>query len=280
MADQPTLLALGGNPFAEAPSDKRVQYRYVEKIGAYERSQDAGKTWVTPQNLIENLRPRQFAAKKKAPPDSRIAFALAAIHPSLPFVIFSTIRISTTSNGVDTPPSPVDLGLYRSDGGEHWTKLTESVAFRSPIGIDPSNPAVMFGYGKLGLVGVLKTVDGGKVWALTKEQQLMEQRPSLKGEQHGSQILGFADGNLVYEFAIDPTDSNIVYVVSTKGIYRSVNGGDTWCLLNIGIDFIDSTYSLAFDPANSSVIIIGTRFGVLYSQNRGTDFTRIYPMHR
>ncbi len=275
--DIPTPLALSGSNFAQAPSDPRVQYKYIERKKTYDRSQNGGATWIAPRNLIGTIRPHQFAQTTSGSNTYETEFALAAIDPSKPLVIFATIRLTATGTSAGDGRLPINAGLYRSsDGGEHWEKVTGDIEFGSPIGIDPSNPAVMYGYGMAGFLGVLKTTDGGATWKLTPEQHLMEQRPLLMAEQNSSKTLGVPTGLTVKQFAIDPS-TNLVYIVSTKGIYRSDNHGDTWCLLNTGNDFLDSTYSLAFDPDNSSRIFLGTRFGVLYSADRGDTFTSIYP---
>jgi len=75
----------------------------------------------------------------------------------------------------------------------------------------------------------------------------------------------------------NPQQGSIVYMVSNKGVYRSTDGGDAWCLLKIGLDMIDSTHSLAFYPGNSSRLVVGTRFGVVLLEDKGSRCRKIYP---
>ena len=67
-------------------------------------------------------------------------------------------------------------------------------------------------------------------------------------------------------------------IFRSKRSYRSSDGGNTWCLINTGIDFLDSI--LAFDAADPARIFLGTRFGVLFSEDRGNSFKPIYPAGR
>jgi len=240
-------------------------------------SSDAGRNWTVPGNTIGTLALDEFIRTSSGSSDYRIRFSIAAIHPSKPLTLFSTIRLDNKAKDRGDQLNSLDMGLYRSeDGAEHWTKVTDVVGYGTPLGIDPANSSIMFGYGKLGLIGVLKTTDAGGTWSLTKQQSLMEQRPLLAEERHGSSVLGVPVGIAVRQFAIDASSPETVYVVSTKGIYRSLDGGEKWCLLRTERDFIDSVYSLAFDPTDAQKIFVGTRFGVLYSEDRGEHFKRIY----
>jgi photosystem II stability/assembly factor-like uncharacterized protein len=167
------------------------------------------------------------------------------------------------------------MGLFVSrDGGERWTKLADTVRFQSPIGIAPLNPLVIYAEAQSGIV---KSADGGKTWSPIGEHEFIEQRPLYVAEQRGVKMMGAPVTVTVRQFAIDPMNDKYVYIVSNKGIYRSTDGGNTWCLLNTGMDFIESYYSLAFDPANTASIFVGTRFGVFSSGNRGDTFKRLYP---
>jgi photosystem II stability/assembly factor-like uncharacterized protein len=273
-----TSLALAGNKLAAAPSDPRVQYKYIEKSGVYVRTSDAGATWTIPENRIGALSLDEFIRTSSGTSGYRVRFSIAAVHPSNSLTLFSTIRLDPKAKNRSDQLNSMYMGLYRSeDGAEHWTKVTDVVDYGTPLGIDPTKPSIIFGYGKVGLVGVLKTTDAGNTWVLTKQQRLIEQRPLLAREQHGSPVLGVPVGIAVHQFAVDPSNPRTAYIVSTKGIYRSLDGGEQWCLLTTQRDFIDSVYSLAFDPADTQRIFVGTRFGVLYSEDRGEHFKRVYP---
>ena len=279
--DVPSPLALSGSPFVEAPSDPRTQYKYRESAGVFARSENGGKTWITPRNLIESLTPEEFARTSSGSPDYRTDFSFAAVYPSNPLALLVTLRLVPNGKSVGGDRLPRDLGLYRSqDGGEHWVRVTSSIQYGTSVGIDAANPSIMLGYGKANLVGVLKTADGGSTWSLAKQQKLMEDRPLLVAERNGSRVLGAPVGITVRQFAFDPASPKFAYIISTKGVYRSADSGDSWCLLDMGNDFLDSTYSLAFDPVDTSQIFVGTRFGVFYSRDRGDHFERIYRASR
>jgi hypothetical protein len=81
----------------------------------------------------------------------------------------------------------------------------------------------------------------------------------------------------VVQFVIDPSNENIVFVVPNKGIYRSLDGGGTWCLLDLGFDEIEGVHSIAISSPHPLEIFVGTTHGVSYSSDRGCHFTRIYP---
>ena len=78
--------------------------------------------------------------------------------------------------------------------------------------------------------------DGGKTW---KDSSVATNKPTV------------TDINPL-SFAIDPKDTNIIYVgLRSGGIMKTVNGGDGWEFLTFKTDKI---YGLAIDPVNSQNI--------------------------
>ena len=85
------------------------------------------------------------------------------------------------------------------------------------------------------------------------------------------------NGDSFQEFAVDPTDSNIAYVVSASfnnstRIWRTTNGGVTWTSIQGNLPNLP-TYSVQLDPgltsaASDDVLYIGNDRGVY----RSTDF--------
>jgi len=69
----------------------------------------------------------------------------------------------------------------------------------------------------------------------------------------------------VRELAIDPTNSEIIYV-GTKdsddnplgfGVYRSMDGGKNWQPVNSGLSHL-SIFSIQIDPTNPNILYLGT----------------------
>jgi len=93
----------------------------------------------------------------------------------------------------------------------------------------------------------------------------------------GLTSLTFVANGRVNSIAVDPTNSNRVYLGSAGGgVWRSDNGGDTWRPLtdqeiSLGIG---SSHALAIDPNHSNIIYAGTsNFGLL-AQSRPRPIDR------
>ncbi len=77
------------------------------------------------------------------------------------------------------------------------------------------------------------------------------------------------------EFVFDPTSAQVVYMRSTKGVHRSLDGGDTWQLLNLGFDRLNAVNSFAVDPLQPNRVFAGTDRGLFVSEDRGCTFAKM-----
>ncbi len=149
------------------------------------------------------------------------------------------------------------------------------------IAIDQTNPELMYigtgevygaGFAEPGTVnrltrgsygiGVLKSEDGGDSW---------------------QQVLPFDEENLVgvFDLAINPQNSQIVFASTTNGVYRTQDGGDTWELKLNQPDCFD----LEIDPNNGNVVyvtqgnfnynLISSFSGIYKSTNGGDTFSEL-----
>jgi photosystem II stability/assembly factor-like uncharacterized protein len=130
-------------------------------------------------------------------------------------------------------------GMYKStDAGKTWTHIgLADTQHIGKIAVDPRNPNVLFVaaighlYAANSERGVFRSTDGGKSW---------------------KKVLFRNDDVGAVEVVIDPTDSRVVYagLWNTRrppwftyaptngpggGIYKSVDGGDTWTELTNGL---------------------------------------------
>jgi PKD repeat protein len=139
-------------------------------------------------------------------------------------------------------------GLWQStDAGATWITNTDNFAQVigcTDIAIDPSNSNTMYlatGDGDAGdtySIGVLKSTDGGVTWNPTG--------------------LSFFPGNVrqMSKILLDPSNSNVLIVATSGGIYRSDDAAATFTLVQSG-GFKD----MEFKPGNSSTVYAcGTEF--------------------
>ncbi len=177
-------------------------------------------------------------------------------------------------------------GIFRSDdGGATWTgKGLELVGSIGKILIDPNDDDVVY-VGAMGALfkndasrGVFRTVNGGDLW---------------------EQVLYVSDSTGVIDMAIHPTNGNIIYAAcwerirrpqyrkyggATSGLYRSIDGGDTWTEMTNGLPGIASSKGrISIDIAQSNPAILYARYanasgsiqGVYKSQDGGDSWVAV-----
>ena len=80
------------------------------------------------------------------------------------------------------------------------------------------------------------------------------------------------NGGPVYSIAIDQLNTEIVYAGTDYGVFKSLNGGESWLQSSLTI----KTYSLAIDPQNTQIIFAGTAEGLFKSNDGGSNWVKIY----
>ena len=138
-------------------------------------------------------------------------------------------------------------GVYKStEGGEIWSANRNGlydIDVRA-IAIDPSNSSVL--YAATSSAGVFKSTDGGQSWNSGKEPLT----------QH------------ILALAVDPTASSHVYAGTTKGVFRSIDGGSRF--RPAGLQWSNRTWTLVFDTkTNPPTLYYGGEGGVLKTTSRG-----------
>ena len=137
----------------------------------------------------------------------------------------------------------IDGQIYESkDGARTWARLPN---FNRPgiyidnIIIDPRGANVIYvaAHKHTEPGGFFKTTDGGQTWRDASE---------LKAEA-------------LHSLTQSPSNPDILVVGSNRGVYRSVDAGDTWKLFETrAYPDIRNIESLAIDPRNPDHIYVGT----------------------
>jgi photosystem II stability/assembly factor-like uncharacterized protein len=166
-------------------------------------------------------------------------------------------------------------GIFKtSDGGNNWVPLFDSNAYLSIgcIAIDPNNSNIVYaGTGDPVLSGssftgngVYKSLNGGKTW----------------------NNIGLTETGIVSQIVIHPSNPQILYAAtmgfvmrkdSSRGLYKSTNGGNTWNrVFSLGDEM--GVIDLVLDKNNPQTLYAAGMLRVRTNQvsKFNSDRTRIY----
>ncbi|HKU81249.1 MAG TPA: hypothetical protein VJP76_03690, partial [Candidatus Tumulicola sp.] len=229
--------------------------------GGIWRTNDAGRTW---RPIFDGQ-----------PTGSIGALAIAASDPQVVY--------AGSGEGLQRPDLAVGDGIYRSaDGGATWTHLGLRDGQQIPaIAVDPKDPNRLFvavlghPYGPNPERGVYRSTDGGA---------------------HFSRVLYENENAGAYDVVLDPRDPNVVYAslwaarqapweigssfeIAGSGIFKSVDGGNTWTQLTAGLPARIGRAEIAPAPSDPRIVYAYAdtqeRGGAVYrSDDAGAHFAR------
>lgn len=158
-------------------------------------------------------------------------------------------------------------GVFKStNGGQQWQLTGQSnppnpltdLTFVNSVAIDPSNPNII--YAASPLKGIYKSTDGGQSY-----------QPKNTG-------IIFSSAFSSYDIAIDPTTPTTIYLGTPRGVFKSVNGADTWTEINNGLGRLNNLpriNRLLIDPANRMTIYVATNLGVFKTIDGGAAWSPV-----
>jgi photosystem II stability/assembly factor-like uncharacterized protein len=178
-------------------------------------------------------------------------------------------------------------GVYKSwDRGVHWKRVGSPIRKPIDILIDPKNPAKVYvaSWGD----GFFKSENGGEDWVDLSHGLEVRRAYSIAIDPMQTDILYLGTDYDLYKSTdggknwkqlhvrpvqvviLDPTDPSTVYAGTCKWIYKSTDGGKTWSIKRTGMKYTD-VYSLAIDPERPNVIYAGTYEGGMYKSMDGAE---------
>jgi photosystem II stability/assembly factor-like uncharacterized protein len=220
-----------------------------------------------PNTVYLPLALKMLAPVRMGPFVSRTALAFA-IHSSNPAVVYAGIYGG---------------GVYKSyDGGASWSPASKGLpdsAMIQSMAVDPANPLRVYA----GLYynddpnfasGVYRSDDGGMSWVATARMD----NPAANGYSNHVVVYALAvsaDGNTVYagtrtKVPVPP------YTYGYGGVFKSINFGATWTLVNNGLPTSDLyIYDLAVNPGNANIVYAALHGnGVFRSSDGGANWSR------
>ncbi|MEO8135660.1 MAG: hypothetical protein ABI831_16985 [Betaproteobacteria bacterium] len=210
-----------------------------------------------------------------------------AIDPQAPSTLYAA---ANTSSG---------HGLYKStNGGASWTQTfadNSGIIGVQAVTVDPQNSANVY-IGTFGS-GAMRSVNGGADFTAINSGlakvgvNVIALNPSSPANLYaGTQNGVFATTNsgtawtgasnglaltTVNAIAIDPTVQTTVYAATKlSGLFKSVDGGESWQSINNGIGATGNLGSSA--PNFAALVIDPTTPGTLYAGTQGTSSSQIY----
>ncbi len=157
-------------------------------------------------------------------------------------------------------------GLWKSiDGGNSWSTSTDNLPNLgvSDIAINHIDKKIMYiatgdAHGQhSNSYGIMKSTDGGLTWNITGlNYQVTATRQTAR-------------------LLMDKTNPNILLATTSVGIYRTVNGGQSWAVTTGTSN--SSFISIVRKTNDSSVIFAGASDGEIYkSTDSGISFNSVY----
>lgn len=172
-------------------------------------------------------------------------------------------------------------GVYKSmDAGKTWKHLgLENTRHISDVIIHPSNPDIIYvsaqgaQYAPSEDRGIYRSFDGGKNWSKVHYLNNITGASSLSMDMNNPRILYAA----MWQHRRFPW-----YIESggkASGLYKSVDGGDTWQALKKGLPEVLGKAGISVSRANSEVVYAvieaeGETAGVYRSDNAGETWTQ------
>ena len=239
--------------------DQPLTYYFGATGGGVWKTESAGTRW---RNVSDGFfHTATIGAIAVAPSDSNVVYVGTGEE---------AVRGVTTSHGD---------GVYKSvDAGKSWTRLgLDETRQISAVVVHPDNPDIVYiaaqgsPWTPSRTRGVYRSTDGGKTW---KQVLFVNETTGASG------------------LSMDPTNPRVLYAAMWdhqrrpwtirsggpgSGLYKSVDGGETWQPINAGLPALMGNTDVSVSPANPDrvyAMIEATKGGVFRSDDAGAHWRR------
>ena len=222
------------------------------------RSLDRGLTWaqLVPPKTPARKAPARTAKSKVAAKKTTTAPVAPALIPALGEKIKVLVRTEDGKNGI---LAATDKGIYRSyDLKKGWEKLSFGAGISEnvfAIATSEKQPETI--WAGTSLSGVIVSRDSGATW---------------------QKLTGIPENVPVSSIAVDPTNTDRIYVGTAQTFYLTRDGGKNWQRRGGDLPLGNFT-SILINPNNSKEIFassaLETDGGIFFSDNSGASWKRL-----
>lgn len=155
-----------------------------------------------------------------------------------------------------------DGAIYKSvDGAQSWSRLVPGIGRRgmviSRLVVEPGNSQTIYAAAWQLMSsggGLFRSTDGGSSWEEV--------------------LFGTAETS-IRSLAIAPSNTQVLYAGTLRGIYKSVDRGQNWRFLPESAYMVHGIESLVVDSQNPSVVLAGSRRMAYRSEDGGVRWTPV-----
>ncbi len=169
------------------------------------------------------------------------------------YTVTLTVTDNCTDTGTDTSKVYVDEITWETIG-------VGNSGFHHSVAVDPNNSSVVYASGDAES-GIMKTTNGATTWQILNDRGII-------GTGHGKSSYG------IERITIDKTDSNIVFLSSWSGLFKSTSAGGNWTDLNFPSTSPFYISGVDIDPQSTNTIYAGCGCFAVETYNLGTKVYR------
>ena len=242
---------------AGVPSQPNVFYMGAVNGGVW-KSNDYCRTWMP---IFDGQETQSIGAIAVAPSDANIVYV-------------------ASGEGLQRPDLSIGDGIYKStDAGKTWTHLGLRDGQQIPaLAVDPRDPKRLFAavlghpYGPNAERGIFRSTDGGSTWSkiLYKDRNTggsdVEIDPSNPDVVYAS----------LWQSRVGPAEDNNYFAGTDGGLFKSMDGGNTWHKLEKGLpdDLVQVNVAISASDPKRLYVIASTTHPTSYATDDGMGFFR------